>query len=72
MADQEHSSVNDLMGEFNLIHGNRIVRTFVKQFQVLEKKRSKGWDRIYIGIDIHAADERGSGDVPYPLVLFFT
>lgn len=32
---------------------NRIVRQFDKSFKLLENKREKGWDKIYVGVDIH-------------------
>ncbi len=32
---------------------NRIIRQFDKQFELLEGKRSRGWDRIYVAVDIH-------------------
>ena len=32
---------------------NRIVRQLDKSFRVLEAKRVRGWDRIYIAVDVH-------------------
>ena len=32
---------------------NRIVKQLDKSFRVLEAKRVRGWDRIYIAVDVH-------------------
>lgn len=32
---------------------NNIVRQLIKAFDLLERKREIGWDKIYVGVDIH-------------------
>jgi hypothetical protein len=46
---------------------SRIVKQFHKSLQILERRRNKGWDKIYVAVDLHEttleptwSDERSS------------